>query len=141
MSIVDRIQLTVKERGSSLKQLERDCGIGNGTIRRWEEQSPRLDILEKVANFLQVSLDYLVYGDSKLATSCDGTQLSQMEADLVAMFRLLDSRGRENGFDFIAMLYEKATGEKGSIYLTYIEDDLKQKSGPAMSHETQDGTA
>lgn len=39
------------------------------------------------------------------------------------------------------MLYEKATGEKGSIYLTYIEDDLKQKSGPAMSHETQDGTA
>lgn len=62
MSIVDRLQAIVKERGTTFKQLERDVGLGNGTIRRWEEQSPRLDKLTKVADYLQVSLDFLVYG-------------------------------------------------------------------------------
>lgn len=141
MSIVDRIQLLVKERDSTLKKLERDCGIGNGTVRRWEDQSPRLDKLIKVADFLHVSLDYLVYGGSKKATACDGDTLSPIETDLVAMFRLLDEQGKESSFDFVTMMYEKATGEKESIYLTYIEDDLEHKSGPIGSHEAHEGTA
>ena len=37
MSIVDRLQSIVKERGTTFKQLERDVGLGIGTIRRWEE--------------------------------------------------------------------------------------------------------
>ena len=132
MSIVDRLQAIAKERGTTFKQLERDCGIGNGTIRRWEDQSPRLDKLSKVANFLQVSLDYLVSGSSETATMCDGVELSQAEADLVAMFRLLDARGKEDVFDFATMKYEKASGEKGSIYSTYIDDENeRKKSGPS----------
>ena len=51
MSIVDRLQSIVKERGTTFKQLERDVGLGNGTIRRWEEQSPRLDKLTKAKYF------------------------------------------------------------------------------------------
>ena len=103
MSIVNRLQAIVKERGTTFKQLERETGLGNGTIRRWEEQSPRLDKLTKVADYLQVSLDYLVYGksssepgeshkekfDSKATQEaqklmCDGSPLDEEEADLVA---------------------------------------------------------
>ena len=62
MSIVERLQSIVKSRGTNFKQLERDCGIGNGTIRRWDDKSPGLDKVCKVADFLQISLDYLVYG-------------------------------------------------------------------------------
>lgn len=62
MPIVERLQLIVKERGTNFKQLEEECGIGNGVIRRWNEQSPRLDRLVKVADYLNASLDYLVYG-------------------------------------------------------------------------------
>ncbi len=58
MSIVNRVQDIVKSRGTNFKQLERECGIGNGTIRRWDEQSPRLDKICAVANYLQISLDY-----------------------------------------------------------------------------------
>lgn len=141
MSIVDRLQSIVKERGTTFKQLERDCGIGNGTIRRWEEQSPRLDKLSKVANFLQVSLDYLVFGSSEIATSCDGVELSQAEADLVAMFRILEGRDRETAFDFVTMLYEKASGEKGSIYSTYTEEERTQKSASGEGLEAHHGTA
>lgn len=143
MSIVDRLQDIAKGRGTTFKQLERDIGLGNGTLRRWEEQSPRLDKLVKVADFLQVSLDYLVYGDRESATAaeCDGIPLSQTEADLVAMFRYIGARERETAFDFVTMLYEKATGEKGSIYSTYTAAERGEKSDPAEGGEAQGGIA
>ena len=143
MSIVDRLQDIAKGRGTTFKQLERDIGLGNGTLRRWEEQSPRLDKLVKVADFLQVSLDYLVYGDRESATAaeCDGVPLSQTEADLVAMFRYIGARERETAFDFVTMLYEKATGEKGSIYSTYTAAERGEKSDPAEGGEAQGGIA
>ena len=80
MSIVDRLQSIVKERGTTFKQLERDVGLGNGTIRRWEEQSPRLDKLTKVADYLHVSLDFLVYGRSVSEPAAS----SKLELDLRA---------------------------------------------------------
>lgn len=143
MSIVDRLQDIAKGRGTTFKQLERDIGLGNGTLRRWEEQSPRLDKLVKVADFLQVSLDYLVYGDRESATAaeCDGVPLSQTEADLVAMFRCLDSRDRATAFDFVQLLYERAVGEKGSVYSAYSADEREQKSGPAGDAEIRGGIA
>ena len=54
-----------------------------------------------------------------------------MERDVIAMLRLLEPREQKVAVDFITMLYEQATGEKGSIYSTYTEGDFKQTSGPA----------
>lgn len=142
MSLVDRIAAIAKERRLTFKALERECGLGNGTIKRWEKQSPRLDGLLKVANYLQVPLDVLVSDSSETATSCDGVKLSQAETDLVAMFRILGERDRETAFDFVTMLYEKASGEKGSIYSTYIDDEKElKKSGPDEGCEARTGTA
>ena len=39
------------------------------------------------------------------------------------MFRLLDDRAKEDIFDYVNMKYEKATGEKGSIYSTYTDEE------------------
>ena len=66
-TIVERLQQIVKERGTNFKQLETDYGLGNG-VRRWDIQSPRLDKLVKVADYLNVSLDYLVYGRNSAET-------------------------------------------------------------------------
>lgn len=38
--LVDRIEQAIKEKGSNFKRVERECGLGNGTIKRWGEQSP-----------------------------------------------------------------------------------------------------
>lgn len=57
------------------------------------------------------------------------------------MFRLLDEKGRETAFDFVTMLYEKATGEKASIYSTYTDTSKPQKSDPASGGNTKSGTA
>ena len=63
-SLIDRIEHVIKARGTNFKRVERECGLGNGTIKRWGEQSPRLDKLALVSEHLQVSLDYLVFGRS-----------------------------------------------------------------------------
>ncbi|HWP52205.1 MAG TPA: helix-turn-helix transcriptional regulator, partial [Clostridia bacterium] len=145
MSIVERLEAVIKKRGSNFKRVERECGLGNGTIKRWETQSPRLDKLVKVSEYLQVSLDALVFGGSESETInteaeddstsqprfevyCDGVPLTETEADLVAMFRFLDGKSREYAFDSVTMLYEKATGEKGSTYSTYTDTSEEQKS-------------
>ncbi len=157
MPIVERLQSLVKERGTNFKQLEEYCGIGNGVIRRWDVQSPRLDKLVKVADYLNVSLDYLVYGRNTSESSgddrpklclesvkekqgllCDGSPLNNIEADLIAMFRLLPEEEREDIFDIVHLKYKRRVErKKESIYWTYFEDE----SGPAEGRKAHGGTA
>lgn len=49
-----------KKRGISISRLEKECGIGNGTIGGWKTSSPRLDTLKKVADYLGTPLEILL---------------------------------------------------------------------------------
>lgn len=57
--LVERIRGLAKERKISLAQLERDLDFGNSTIRKWDDSRPSIDRLLKVAEYFNVSLDYL----------------------------------------------------------------------------------
>lgn len=160
-ALIDRIEQAIKEKGTNFKRVERECGLGNGTIKRWEDQSPRLDKLVLVSEYLQISLDYLVFGRSCSETSangdhdvaverlkqsqglvCDGSPLEDEEADLVAMYRLLPDEQKEDVFDIVYLKYRKhVERKKESIYWTYAEDRAAPKSGPAGSGDPQSGTA
>lgn len=65
MSIVDKIRELCAERGESLASLERKLGLGNGTIGRWENGSPTLEKLGRVADYFGVSVDYLASRDDR----------------------------------------------------------------------------
>lgn len=58
--LLSRIQQLCKERNSNLSRLERECGLANATIRRWETNSPSAENLAKVADHFGVSVDYLL---------------------------------------------------------------------------------
>ena len=158
--LVNRIEKRIKEKGTNFKRVEQELGLGNGTIKRWSTQSPRLDKLVPVAEYLQVSLDYLVFGSSVSETStngdrpdleaekerqgltCDGLPLSEDEVDLVAMYRLLPPSHREEIFDLVYFKYKRCVEQKkASIYSTYFDGSEDEKSGPAGSREARDGTA
>lgn len=57
--LVERIKQLAKERKVSMAQVERDLNFGNSTIRKWDESRPSIDRLLKVADYFNVSLDYL----------------------------------------------------------------------------------
>lgn len=158
--LVNRIEKRIKEKGTNFKRVEQELGLGNGTIKRWSTQSPRLDKLVPVAEYLEVSLDYLVFGSSVSETStngdrpdleaekerqgltCDGLPLSEDEVDLVAMYRLLPPSHREEIFDLVYFKYKRHVEEKkASIYSTYFDGSEDEESGPAGSREARDGTA
>lgn len=74
--------------------------------------------------------------------ACDGSPLDEMEADLVAMFRLLPEEEREDVFDIVHLKYKRRVEKKReSIYWTYFEESTDGESGPAGGHKGQRGTA
>lgn len=158
--LIQRIEEIAKGKGLTFNRIEHDCGLGNGTIKRWSSQSPRLDKLVLVADYLEVSLDYIVYGtlrtDSfpkgerpdleaekeRQGLTCDGLPLRADEVDLVAMYRLLSPSHQEEVFDLVYFKYKRHVEEKkDSIYSTYFDENENAESGPAGSREARDGTA
>ena len=131
MNLYDRVCAIAKEKDLAISKIERECNLSNATIRRWATQNPSLDSVQKVAHYLNVSLDFLAGNSEQAQLTCDGVPLSQMESDVIAMLRLLNPHDRKNAVDIITMFYEQATGKKGPIYSTYIEDEYRQTSGPA----------
>lgn len=158
MSFYKRLIGLIEEKNLTIRRVERECGLANASIRRWETQSPRLDSVVSVANYLQVSVDYLALGGCDKTTQdrtqveleevkreqgliCDGSPLDNVEADLIAMFRLLPEGEREDVFDIVHLKYKRRIGKKAeSIYWTYF-DESDEKSGPAEGREARDGTA
>lgn len=64
--MVDRIRALCKARNTSITKLEAALGFGNGTIGKWKnaKNAPPADKLEKVADFLDVSVRYLLTGET-----------------------------------------------------------------------------
>ncbi len=149
----DLLKTLRDQKHVSQTQLAKEIGVSAGNVSDWEtgRSKPGYIALKELSRFFGLSADYLLEltdravktgGLSKLIATCDGTPLSQLEKDIIAMLRLLNEHDRKIAMDFIAMLYEQTTGEKGSIYLTYTSAE----GGPGendslLSSESSSGTA
>lgn len=60
MGLVGRIQSLCDEKNITFAELERLTGISNGQIRRWNGSDPKVTNVQKVADYFNVSLDYLM---------------------------------------------------------------------------------
>ena len=61
MSVLfDRIKQLSSSKGVSLKKVATDLGFGENTIYKWKVQSQKGEYLDKVANYFDVSIDYLL---------------------------------------------------------------------------------
>jgi len=58
----DKIKEKCKERGISIRQLEREAGLSGGTVKKWNQFNPRANSLLKVSKVLGVSIDELMEG-------------------------------------------------------------------------------
>lgn len=60
MSLVTRIKELCKEKDMSLQNLETETSLGINTIYKWDKAYPSADKLQKVADYFDVSVDYLL---------------------------------------------------------------------------------
>lgn len=61
--IVKNIKKLCSTTGTSLSALEKTLNFGNSTIAKWEEHSPSVDKLKKVADYFGVTVDELLKED------------------------------------------------------------------------------
>lgn len=58
--LYQNIVVLCKGKGISISKLEKETGLGNGTVGRWEKSSPSVENVKKVADYFKVSVDYLI---------------------------------------------------------------------------------
>lgn len=63
--MIDRINALAKKMGVSISTIEKNVGLSNGIIGKWRKQSPTCDKLKLVADYLEVSIDYLLTGEER----------------------------------------------------------------------------
>jgi raw score 17.76 len=60
MSLLDRIKSLASTHQLSLAELERKLDFSNGSLRKWDSSTPSGDKIEKVADYFNVSTDFLL---------------------------------------------------------------------------------
>lgn len=60
MTIVERIKKLCESRKITIAELERRTDLKNSTIYRWDTNKPSIDKIQKVADYFDVSIDYLL---------------------------------------------------------------------------------
>ena len=93
--MINRIKELASNRGLNISTLEKTIGLGNGTIGKWQRQSPSCDKLKLVADYLNTTVDYLLTGNKAFLSI---SELSNDEQSLITDYRLLN----EQGHDFIS---------------------------------------
>lgn len=64
MNLVDRIKETAKAQGMTLIELSKAAELGPKTISNWRSHNPQSQSLQKVADILNVSVDFLISGSA-----------------------------------------------------------------------------
>ncbi|EDN7006438.1 helix-turn-helix domain-containing protein [Listeria monocytogenes] len=60
MTTFERIKKLSAKKGITISQLTSELEMGENSIYRWKTQKPALDKLQKVADYFNVSTDYLL---------------------------------------------------------------------------------
>ena len=63
MTFYERIEHLRKTSGISQGKLEKALGFSNGSISKWKTSMPTPDRLQKLAEYFNVSVDYLMTGE------------------------------------------------------------------------------
>ncbi len=74
MDIIDRIKELAKSRSMTVSQLEEQLGFGKNYLYSWKKRTPGVDKLQKVADYFNVSTDYLLGRTDNIYVASKGDQ-------------------------------------------------------------------
>lgn len=87
----DNLKAECERQGVKVTPLIQECGGSTGTISNWKKgASPNSDIVMKIAVRLNVSTDYLLFGEKKGMQA----EITESEQKLLDVFRKLNEKGQ-----------------------------------------------
>ena len=107
MQLVDRIKMIAAKQGFSLAQVEQHLGFGIRTIYKWDKNSPSIEKVLAVANFLQVPLSWLVTGKYEINTSSNS---------FLKQYEMLSDRDKEKIDHFMEICLSKGISTGSDSY-------------------------
>ena len=125
MTLVERIKKLAKEHGTNLANLERELGISNGVIRRWDNASPTCDKILRIADYFSVSVDELLRGKT-----IENGNLNPSTIKLISLFNSVDSLDQ----DRILKYLELANSVKNSVTDIITHSAISLKSIPIRGY-------
>lgn len=63
MGLYENVREAAKEKGYSINRLEKELGFARSYIGKFKAITPSIDKIQKIADFLDVTTDYLMSGD------------------------------------------------------------------------------
>jgi transcriptional regulator with XRE-family HTH domain len=147
---VDILKELRNKKGISQGRLAKEVGVSAGNVSDWEtgKTKPGYNALAELARFFGVSADYLLGissgntgGVARSALQCDGVPLTESEADLIAMLRLIDDADMQTVFELVKLKYELKTGGKVSSYSMYPDVIERQKNNSESDDKSSHGIA
>lgn len=101
MGLVEKIKYLCNAKKTNFAEVERNTGISNGQIRRWNSSSPKIENVKKVADYFDVSVDYLLgrTEDDEIHTIAahhDGEDWTEEELKTIEEFKRFVKSQREN---------------------------------------------
>ena len=129
MKFYEKINIQLKEKKITRKQLCEGIGVSYNTITSMftrQSKSITLDVIEAIAEFLNVSADYLVRDDIDdpaygLNISESQAPLSKTEQILLKSFNELNSEGQKNLLDHAELLVASKRFLKDSTSEEFVE--------------------
>lgn len=58
--LFNRVKILSEKRGKNIKEVAKELGFSENAFYKWKSQSPKSETLEKVADYFNVSVDYLL---------------------------------------------------------------------------------
>lgn len=88
MNFYERLREICKERGTTVTNMLGKLGIATGSTGNWKRGSlPNGDVLIKIADYLNTSIDYILLGEYR-------SDISKDEKKLVELYRLTPERAK-----------------------------------------------
>ena len=103
--IVERIIDVLNLRSISQNELVEHLGLGNGAFTRWKYDGGKsyMKYIDEIADFLNVSKDYLLYGTNDGNTEL---QLLPSEIDTFKKLRELTEEQRNHVYELIHIMWK-----------------------------------
>ncbi|MGR8773362.1 helix-turn-helix domain-containing protein [Leuconostoc citreum] len=88
MALIDRVKEVSKKNGYSLTDVAIKAGIGEKSIYAWTKREPTVATLQKVADVLHVSTDYLLgrTDDIHPSSQKSNNELSDFDEEIMMAF-------------------------------------------------------
>ncbi|WP_371190399.1 helix-turn-helix domain-containing protein [Weissella viridescens] len=88
MNLVDKIKETAHKKGMTLADVTEKANLGPKTISNWRNRKPRTDTLQKVADVLGVSVDYLLGNTDDMYSTATKNNDELQPEDIVVLNKI-----------------------------------------------------